>query len=150
MKKYYLINRAVYWLLQFSWGILQNLVGLCIFLALLAARPRAERYLFHGAIVTHWGRRGSMGCGLFIFYGHYTAPEPIASSVLVHEFGHTVQSMLLGPFFLPIIGLPSLIWATADYYEKLRRRQHRSYYDLYCEAGANRLGERVSHERAPR
>ena len=29
----------------------------------------------------------------------------------VHEYGHTVQSMILGPFYLLAVGLPSIIWA---------------------------------------
>lgn len=28
-----------------------------------------------------------------------------------HEWGHTVQSKILGPFYLFVVGIPSLLWA---------------------------------------
>jgi hypothetical protein len=31
--------------------------------------------------------------------------------MLWHEFGHYRQSLLLGPLYLPLIGLPSVCWA---------------------------------------
>ncbi|MCU7947074.1 MAG: hypothetical protein KZQ72_10615, partial [Candidatus Thiodiazotropha sp. (ex Cardiolucina cf. quadrata)] len=32
--------------------------------------------------------------------------------VLLHEYGHYLQSLLLGPLYLPLIGLPSICWAS--------------------------------------
>jgi len=57
--------------------------------------------------------------------------------------GHTVQSVILGPLFLPVIGLPSLLWAGLPVFRKYRERRSVSYYWLYTERWANFLGERT-------
>lgn len=31
---------------------------------------------------------------------------------MIHEKGHCLQSILLGWFYLPVIGLPSILWAS--------------------------------------
>ena len=52
-----------------------------------------------------------------------------------HEWGHTRWSLYLGPLYLLIIGLPSIIWAMIHTpYSK------RSYYWFYTERLADRSG----------
>lgn len=34
----------------------------------------------------------------------------ILQTLLVHEYGHTIQSMILGPLYLIVIGIPSTLW----------------------------------------
>lgn len=58
-----------------------------------------------------------------------------------HELGHAVQSRLLGPLYLPIVGVPSsarAIYAFA--YRELRGRKWPRYYDGFPEKWADRLG----------
>ena len=55
-----------------------------------------------------------------------------------HEYGHTVQSHMLGPIYLLVIGLPSLIWAGC--FDNWRKKHKKSYYWFYPEAWANKLG----------
>ena len=106
----YPVNRVVYWLLQWTWGLIQNLVGLVLAAGVRAGHPERRLSGFHGAVVVPWERGGgSMGLGMFIFYGHRGRPD--AAEVLVHEYGHTIQSAILGPLYLFVIGLPSLLWA---------------------------------------
>lgn len=62
---------------------------------------------------------------------------------LVLEYGHSIQSILIGPLFLPVIAIPSVIWATMPFFERLRRRKGLSYYWLYCEKWANTLGDKI-------
>ena len=148
MKKYYIINRVLYVFLQWTWGIIQNIMGLCLWIYLRIRKPEAERSFYHGAVVTDWGRgRGSMGLGMFIFFGHKgTRGE---KAVLVHEYGHTIQSALLGPFFMPVIGIPSYTWANMKRFAKIHRSGRRSYFDFYPEKWANACGEHVLHQAAP-
>lgn len=54
-----------------------------------------------------------------------------------HEFGHCVQSLWLGPFYLLIIGLPSLCFNIFNY---LRHGSKKDYYGFYTEDGADSLG----------
>ncbi len=141
MERFYFINHILYFLLQFSWGIVQNILGLGLFLILLIKEPKDKKEFYHGAIVVNWQKRSSMGLGLFIFFGHsYFQQKDL---VKAHEYGHTLQSLILGPLFLPIIALPSLYWANSRKMGEKRRKENRSYYSLYCERWANRLAAGV-------
>ena len=55
-----------------------------------------------------------------------------------HEYGHSRQSLYLGPLYLIVVGLPSILWAGFVY--NLVRKQI-SYYDVYPENWADKLGE---------
>ena len=132
-------------LIQWTWGLLQNLAGL-VTLFLLGRQPR-ERY--RTAVVTCYHSRllGSAGCfslGMFIFIEGSIRGESLRR-LKVHEYGHTVQSLILGPFFLIAAALPSALWNLRF---SARRGGYRAmgvrYSDRYPENWANRLGRRVT------
>ncbi len=131
------MKRLLFTAVQFTWGILQNALGFLIFLCLI----RRPHRTFHGAVVTEWRRPMSAALGLFIFLSE-RAPEEL----LVHEYGHTIQSMILGPLFLPVIGIPSALWANSRRMHTRRHDRHISYYSLYTERWANHLGEKYLGE----
>lgn len=122
---------------QWTWGLPQTLIGAVAYLCTIGCKR--ERY--HGAIVTHWNRYDSLGMGMFLFLGKQADRQ-----VLVHEYGHSVQSLILGPLFLPIMGIPSFLWAGLPCCRKLRRRKKISYYTFYPESNANRLGRLATKE----
>ena len=62
----------------------------------------------------------------------------------VHEYGHTIQSLVWGPLYLITVGLPSVLWATLPPMKKLRKEKKISYFSVYPENQANRLGERFT------
>lgn len=136
----------VYCLLNCTWGIIQNTFASIIFLFLIITKKR-EVYTFNGAIVTQWDNKFSCGCGLFIFFGHKSAKN--ADEVLVHEYGHTIQSTILGPLFMFIVGLPSAVWAFMPMFVKQRRQGKYNYYDFYPESWANRLGTKITGSASP-
>ena len=134
-------------LVQWTWGLPQNLLGFIIFL--ICVRKPHRR--FRTSIVTYWDRPDSLGCGMFVFLsnqkpaGYSVAMgEKFQHDILVHEYGHIVQSLILGPLFLPVIGVPSFIWASLPVFEKLRERKGLSYYWFYCEKWATKLGKKVT------
>lgn len=145
----YIINHILYTLIQFSWGLIQNTLGVLLALVLLMKNPKRTVRYYHGAFVIHWGRKSSMGLGMFIFFGHERLPGKYASRILVHEYGHTIQSCILGPLYLPVIGLPSSTWAFLPCFDRMRREKNISYYDFYPEAWANYEGERILKKVAP-
>lgn len=132
--------KVLYYILQWTRGIIQNVVGLCVFLV----NFRRRHFWYNGALVTVWGsRRGSMGLGMFIFISESAMTGERREFTLKHEYGHTVQSCILGPLFLPVIGLPSLLWAGLPVFRRYRERRGVSYYRFYPERWANFLGERA-------
>ncbi len=64
-----------------------------------------------------------------------------------HELGHTKQSRLFGPLYLPIIGVPSISRAIyALVYREITGREWTRYYQGYPEKWADRLGGVVRDE----
>lgn len=120
---------------QWSWGFPQTFIG---FLFLLFHRKQPH-FRFRGCVVTTWRVSGSLGMGMFLFLNedHYRK-DP---HVLIHEFGHAVQSALLGPLFLPVMGIPSFLWCNLPSCRRYRKEKGVSYYSFYPESTANRLGD---------
>ncbi len=132
-------------LLQWIWGLPQNLAGLLFLLWL--GRQRHEQY--HGAVITYvtghsqLARRGCASLGMFIFMSAELSLEQ-RRMIRVHEYGHCIQSLLFGPLYLLLVGLPSLLWAAQ--YGARHRTKGIAYTSRYPENQANNLGRRVTGE----
>ena len=133
-------------IVQWTWGIVQNVSGLLLFIVFL----KNKHFVFRTSVVTCWKFPYSIGCGMFIFLnaedtevGSQGANSKMDYDLLVHEYGHCLQSIILGPLFFPVIAIPSVIWASVPFFQRLRKREGLSYYYLYCEKWANKLGDWV-------
>ena len=145
------LRAALFALLQWTWGLPQNLLGLLVLLIL----GKQERFTYHGALVTLFGKHpifrqtGAFSLGTFIFIPR-TWDRDFIKKVVVHEYGHSVQSLILGPLYLPAVGLPSVIWSSA-WGRSIRRAKPlrgesgrgkpRLYTSKYPENWANALGQ---------
>lgn len=78
----------------------------------------------------------SLGKYLLICKGHSSNTQ-----IIKHEYGHQKQSFILGPLYLLVIGLPSLLWANIFWNPK----KH-NYYWFYTESWANKLGNVKEYE----
>lgn len=126
--------RALYVLGQCTWGGLQSIIGGFLFL-LNITKPH---FFYNGAVVTRWKMKGSVSLGEFIFLS-----EKADDTILAHEYGHTVQSLMLGPFYLLVIGLPSIVWAGFPPFVSFRKKKNYSYYRFYTERWANFHGDKI-------
>jgi len=99
--------------------------------------------------MSYWKFPFSMGLGMFIFFGHSNKDEEYQAQVLVHEYGHTIQSCMLGPLFMFVIAIPSVVWAFTPVFEKMRKEGKYDYLEFYPEAWANYEGERILKMPAP-
>ena len=140
-----------YQLAQWTWGLPQNLCGL----ALTLYYRSCPQDTFCGAHVTTWPHKSSLSLGMFLFITdepfHYYKNQKTEYSMisfirglLVHEYGHTIQSLMWGPLYLFTVGLPSMLWATLPPLKKLRKEKRISYFSVYPEKQANKLGERYT------
>lgn len=57
-----------------------------------------------------------------------------------HEYGHRIQSKILGILYYPLIFLPSYLHFL--YWRKFRNDNWDEYYDFYCENWANKLAKK--------
>jgi hypothetical protein len=127
--------KVLYWILQCTWGGIQTFAGLILFLK----HRTCHHQWFQGAVHTEWEDRSGISLGMFIFTPKIKEKED--QRLLVHEYGHTFQSAILGPFYLLLIGLPSIIWCRAKWFQQLRKKRGISYYSFYTEKWADWLGE---------
>lgn len=126
-----------------TWELLQNLVALIV------------SVIFHTKIVTqykgvklhHWNLLGGMSLGNHIFlpakyFADFSLDQWDESTwhreYILHEYGHCIQSAYLGPLYLFVIGLPSLIWASC--FTQWREKHNKTYYWFYTEKWADKLG----------
>ena len=115
--------------MQWTWGLPQTLAGLAVYLA----HRNSEHYDYGAARVTVWDRKDGVSLGKFIF-----APDD--ESMISHEYGHTKQSLLLGPLYLPVIGLPSMLWNRLPYFKSIRKKTGKAYDSFIIEKSATYLG----------
>ena len=139
------MKKALFYLLQFTWGLPQNLVGLIGFLVFLRS-ARHDR--FENAVITYIDTEKSFGgisLGIFIFVNGKKQDEWLHDT-RIHEYGHTIQSLVLGPLYFLVIGFPSIIWCNFPPIVRYRRQNDVSYYTIYCEGWANVWGSRFSKQ----
>ncbi len=148
------MKKILYFIWQCTWGILQSLLGFLVFLCHI----KDKHYFYHGAIITEWQPKSSVSLGLFVFItkepyfyeklkDEYSMNE-LSSRLRVHEYGHTIQSLILGPLYLIVIGIPSTLWGFLPSLNKKRREEKLSYFSFFTEKWANCLGEKVTKEKS--
>ena len=79
--------------------------------------------------------------GLFLFWADERSRYVTEAEVnRLHEYGHSIQSRLLGPLYLPLIGIPSVMRALyAIWYRRHHGHGWHGFYDGFPESWADRL-----------
>ena len=123
-------------LLQITWGLPQTLIGGLVCLKYSGCPHR----IYRASVFTDWKRPGGISLGPFIFAEQSDNGSELDIELIRHEYGHSIQSLILGPLYLPVVGIPSLLWANLPYFRNLRSRKHIGYYRMFIERWASRLG----------
>lgn len=125
----------------YIWQLPQNILGLIL---LAIYRPEISFIALNGNVV-YFSKRMSGGISLGkysiisdINYNEHMV-EPLATAIAKHEaIGHGTQSRYLGPFYLPIVGLQSIVWAWL--YGTVIPYSKNGYYRFWTEKWADKLG----------
>lgn len=115
-------------IMLYIWQLPQNLLGL---LFLLFIKGEQKHTLYGVTFYQSDGFNGGISLGQYLILGK------VYEKKIRHEYGHSLQSKMLGPLYLIVIGLPSLIWSL------LYGPVIPTYFDynwFYPEAWANHLG----------
>ena len=87
---------------------------------------------YHGATLVnrngHRNNRWGMTLGSYI-NGYNLEADPQKDRVFAHEYGHTKQSMVLGPLYLSIVGAPSIVGSISD--DIGLSDHHREWYEVW-------------------
>lgn len=134
-----IIRAILFYFWQFTFALIQNIAGFVMFVIYKAKGSESE--VFHNAVITYIEKKnfGGVSLGMFIFINKNVKGERL-HDMQIHEYGHTVQSLILGPVWLFVIALPSFIWCGLPALVKWRAEKDVSYYWLYCEGWSNLCG----------
>lgn len=119
-------------ILAYVWQIPQNIVGIAL---RLFYKQNHVLYYKDKTIRVCKSFPGGISLGNTVIVKRY--PYNTATwNTVKHEWGHTRQSLYLGPLYLIIIGLPSLVWA------QLHGTviKNKDYYSFWTERWADKLG----------
>ena len=118
--------------LKFIWQLPQVIVAFIYYWYLKYHDEILDTCTYQGAIV--FIKRTS--CGSVTLGQHIFLSPRATDTTIKHEYGHTRQSLILGPLYLIVIGLPSIIWAAI--HKKVA--PNKSYNSFFTESWADKLG----------
>ena len=127
---------VLYYLLQFTWGILGTILGYIILLILL---PFGKVYTFNHTLVLKLNKNTSWG---FSVGTVAVAGNNANISLIYHEYGHTLQNAILGPLAFVLVIFPSFIryqYREIHYYKK-GLKPAKKYDDIWFEFNATHAG----------
>lgn len=131
-------------ILLYIWQLPQNLLAL-IWTAILCIFHEKPEIRDYKGVKYVWFKKWPNGVSL----GHYVVIGDYYEQRLEtinHEYGHTRQSLYLGPLYLLLIGLPSGLWNLIDRLlmnvdpKWTYKRSYRIYYSMPWEHWADVLG----------
>lgn len=133
------LNKTLYFILSFTWGLPLTLIGCVVALVLRVAGIKPKRFLYGFYFPITNGSGFNMGPIAIV------AKNP-SNYLLKHEFGHSIQNCFFGPFVFLLVVIPSVtrFW----YREYLVRVKKYAYKDLplydsiWFEGDATKLGEK--------
>lgn len=135
------MKKFLFYLIQWTWGLPVNLIG--GFFYLVSKLRGRKQGRFEHAFVTYvpW-KHGALSLGLFIFIRADHPDKTWNYNTPIHEYGHTIQCLVLGVFYWIVIALPSAVWC--NFFEGYRKKNNVSYYAFYPEGWANAWGQKAS------
>jgi hypothetical protein len=128
------LKKHAYTAVQWTWGLPQTLIGAVLY----AVHRKDDHFDYRGAKATAWDKDAGVSLGKFIFVPRRAGGNS-GRFLLEHEYGHTIQSLILGPFYLLAVGAPSMLWNRLPYFKRKRRKTGRSYYSAPFEKTASIL-----------
>ena len=131
------MNKKLFYILNFTWGIIMNIFGLIGAAAFIAAGRKPIRHA--GSIVFRTGHNwGGVSLGIFSF-----VCEETGQHTLNHEFGHSLQNAVYGPLFPFIVAIPSF---TRYHLINANLIKVKNYDDIWFERQATEWGTKIANQ----
>lgn len=128
----------LYYFLNFTWGLLTTLVGFIIFLVLLPSTKQVTTYRQCTKSLSKKSKSYGFSFGINIFVDY---EDDV--SLYLHEYGHTCQNALFGPFAIFLVYIPSVVryWYRELKYYRKGLQPPTKYDDIWFEGSATKIGE---------
>ena len=151
MKAKKILFCIMFWVVSLTWGIIMTSIGLVITGVLNLARFCGKIVGYDLKIKTHingcslitevGGNWGGLELGAVALCGNYSKTSPDwFEHTRRHEFGHAVQHLIFGPFFIFVVAIPS---ACRYWYQIIRSKKglpNKDYYSIWFEFQASSWG----------
>lgn len=140
------MNKALYWLIQCTWGGLMTLIGLvaaAFTICFLHGKAHKNGYSF---IVEIGGNWGGVNLGAISLCGSYSQEDGPCydphwfEHTRRHEFGHSIQNMIMGPLFPFIVAIPSACRYHYQNYRTSKGLPNADYDSIWFEGTATKWG----------
>lgn len=123
------MNKVLRVIKDWIWQLPQNLIGLIWYFIVKDRVVDIAKYKNYTVYTTNIKGAVSLGKYVFVTAGYRW------KEIVLHESGHVKQSLILGPLYIPIIGVSSIIHASL--HDKICKNQ--DYYHYWTEKWANKL-----------
>ena len=132
-----LIMKYIRNLILFIWQLPQHIVAIIYFgYLVMMCKDLGVDSRYKQATVIPCIMRGAVTLGNYVFVGLNSEYK----ETVKHELGHTIQSKMLGPLYLIVIGIPSITYCgLRRIFPSLKKK---NYYNFYTEKWANNLSEK--------
>lgn len=134
------MKKRDYYIVQWTWGIIMNLIGGCVYLYALFRKWPVEKY--RNAIMIKAPKSfGGVNFGMFFVVGKNN--EHCAA----HEYGHSLQNLHWGLAMPFVIAIPSAVryWYRKIKYTNKGLKPPTDYDSVWFEAQATEYGERATN-----
>lgn len=156
MKAKKILFSIMFWVVSLTWGIIMTSIGLIAIGSLNLVKLIAKLFKKDLKIKTHingcslitevGGNWGGVELGAVALCGNYSELNKYwFEHTRRHEFGHAVQHLIFGPFFIFVVAIPS---ACRYWYQRIMQGKGKHFasdwYDsIWFEGGATRWGTKV-------
>ena len=127
-----LLKIILTFIFDWVWQLPQNIIGSCYYIIIRKDITETIKPDNAGYSLYLKKTKGGISLGKYVFAHAYSYDLEF---VMKHEVGHNIQSRMLGPLYIIIIGIPSFLWAMM--HKKLFH--NKDYYWFYTERWANKL-----------
>ena len=126
----------------FIWELPQNIGGL-LYLLFSYLLSEVQKVEFEKGRVFIELKKTGVSLGFFVFWPSCDNRYfKLSSKNKMHEFGHSIQSRILGPLYLLLVGIPSILRVLYRIlYYTFTGLRWKNYYKGYPEDWADRLGD---------
>lgn len=133
------IKTILYWIWSWTWGLPATLFGAIVSIICLCQGKKPKHYkgaIYFEAFGEDWGGFEA-GCFFFV-------DENTNLSIVKHEWGHSIQNLILGPLMPFVVDIPSAIrYWFREYVYKYDESTYKllpPYDAFWVEAWATTLG----------
>lgn len=139
--------------IKWVWQLPQNLIGFLLTRKYEYKSVRCLEKTVDGRWITVYFKpffRSGISLGDYIILDYYRyCGKACSRQAVAHEYGHSRQSLILGWFYLLLVGLPSIIgniWDRLFHKKWTSDQREKWYYNRYPEKWADKLGGVIREE----